>query len=130
MRWPAALAALVARLEGDAELVAALGGEPRIYPAEDPHAASVPSVWWQRVSEPDAENWEEPLIQWSWLAREADAVTIERRLRALLYAEVAFEVGGVWLIATLEDVRSFPGEQTGTVEVQMDIRYVLERLEE
>lgn len=122
MRWPAVVAALVTAAEADAAVLAALGGEPHLYPSDDTRAGRVPSVGWTLVSDTEAENTERLLVQWDVFARSLEeAIAIERALRRVVSAEGISTVGDVRMWMQFGGGRRHPTPERGTVHRSFDV---------
>lgn len=124
MRWPAVLAAVVTAAETDAGVLAALEGEPRIYPSDDTRAGGVPSVSWTLISDTDEENTERLLVQWDVFARSvSDGIAIERALRRRVTSEEIAEMDGVRMWMLFRGGRGHPAPARGEVHRSLDVLY-------
>lgn len=123
MKWPEVVTALVTALEADAELLATLGGSPRIYPSDDPHAGALPSVAYTLITDTEAENFEDVRLQWDVFGTADEVVTIERRLRALVASRSPGVIGGLAMFAVFLSGRSLPAPEPGTAHRSFDVLY-------
>lgn len=126
MRADDVIQAFVAALEGDEALITALGGE-HIYRAGANREPQIPSVEWRRITNGIAENTEPMLFQFDvWARGYAAAMAIEARLRAVLLPRQgsgAITLGGLPMLAELDDSRDHEDPEPGVVHTSLDIRY-------
>lgn len=125
MMWDEILPLWVALLNGDAELVAELGGE-RIYPAQSARPVEIPSVEYTLpFSDVEEENFNPFTVQMDYWARGVpSAAVIERRIRAITHRDTAREIEGYRLWTQYQDSRSheYPAE-LGVVHRSLDFRF-------
>lgn len=109
MNWDVALEAWLNAVEGDADLTAALGGA-HVYEAESGRKARVPSVEYSLITNPEDENTEGLELQVDIFARGmAQAVTLERRIRAVAHHDMPLVIGGMAMWSRhLGDARTLP----------------------
>lgn len=122
MRWPEVVEALVTELEADADLTTALGGQ-RIYPSDDPHAGSLPSIGYTVITDEEDENLESVRIQWDVLGLESEVVTIERLLRAKVTNRNPVTVQGLAMLMIPLAGRTPPASGPGTTHRTFDALY-------
>lgn len=123
MRWPDALEALLARVIGDPELLATLGG-PHIYRAGEYREIRIPSVQYTVITATLAETMEPLLTQWDiFAASVGQLVAIERRLRQLLHWVGWREVGGVVIGSEYVESRDHPPPDPGRWHRSIDFRH-------
>ncbi|HEY8504974.1 MAG TPA: hypothetical protein VIL46_10355 [Gemmataceae bacterium] len=123
MTWDAAISALLAELQADAELIALLGG-PHIYRSSEIRELRVPSVTYTIVSAPPTETTLSILTQWDVFAGSLDQlVAIERRLRRLLHWVGWRDVGGVSMSSVYVDSRDHRPPGPGRWHRSLDFRH-------
>ena len=124
MMWDVVVSAWVALLEGDAALVAALGGE-HVYPAQASRKVRIPSVEWSLVGDREEESFNPITLQADYFAKSvAQAVVIERRIRQLTHRDTSRELGGHRMWTRYLDSRShdYPAEP-GVVHRSLDFLF-------
>ena len=123
MKWDAAIAALIARLEADTELMQLLGG-PHIYRSREVREPRIPSVTYTIVTSVLTETMEPVITQWDIFAGSmSQLVAIERRLRRLLHWVGWRDVGGVRLSSVYEESRDHPPPAPGRWHRSLDFRH-------
>lgn len=123
MRWPSAIAALLARAESDTELMTVLGG-PRVYRAGEYREIQVPSVAYTVVTSVLTETMEPAITQWDIFADSMDQlVAIERRLRRLYHWTGWRQIGGVTMSSLYEASRDHPPPVPGRWHRSIDFRH-------
>lgn len=123
MKWADALRALLGRAEGDAALMAALGG-PHIYRSGTHRKPRIPSVEYTVVVSTLSEAMEPVLSQWDIFAEsEAQLLAIEKRLRRLFHWGGWRRVGSVSMSSTYEDSRGHPEPEPGRLHRSIDFRH-------
>lgn len=111
----------------DADVQSVLGNPPAFF-MEGEREFKVPSMRWQRIANPESENWEEVLVQFDWWVRSLeDSITLARALRRLLHREIPFTVDGVHLWSKYVDSRPLTGARDGTIAESMDFRLTYPR---
>lgn len=136
MRADDVIQAFVAALEGDSALMALVGthpltGAPNIFRAGANREPQIPSVEWRRVSDTLAENTEPMLFQFDVWAKAgagrqaySNAMAIEARLRAVLHRDGAnLTLGGIPMLASLDDSRDHEDPEPGVVHTSLDFRF-------
>lgn len=123
MRWGEVVEALIAELEADASLLALLGGESRIYPSDDPHAGSLPSIGYTVVTDEEEENLESVRIQWDIFGTEPEVLAIERILRPLVTSRYPKTVQGLAMFLIPLAGRTLPSPEPGTAHRTFDAIY-------
>ena len=123
MKWDATIAALIARLEADTELITLLGG-PHIYRRDEVREPHFPSVTYTIVTSVLTETMEPVITQWDIFAGSmSQLVAIERRLRRLLHWVGWRDVGGVMLSSVYEESRDHPPPAPGRWHRSLDFRH-------
>lgn len=122
MRWHLALAALLARVSEDADLRALLGGD-HVYHTPDIREYRVPMVGYTVLYFAEDEVYEPFLVQWDVIAPPHLVMQIHARLRHLVSADTAREVGGMPLRMLFEDGRVHEQPQIGVQRHSFDVRY-------
>lgn len=119
--------ALVAPVAADPDVQAVLGNPPAWF-MEGERQFQVNSMRWQRIANPEGENWEEALIQIDWWVRRLeDSLAIARALRRLLHHDTPITVGGERLWSQYVDSRPLNGARDGTIAESMDFRLTFGR---
>lgn len=123
MRWDDVVpVALVAPVMADSVVQSVLGNPPAFF-MEGEREFKVNSMRWQRIANPEGENYEEALIQIDWWVRTlSDSRTLAGALRRLLHHETEITVGGIRLWSKYVDSRALTGARDGTVAESMDVR--------
>lgn len=102
MNWPDVMREIVALLEGDAELMTALGGA-YIVSAPSTRPAKIPSIEWRIISDYEEEVFNPITVQFDYWSVATDS-TIEARLRARLNRPGRFRyVGSIYMATLFED---------------------------
>jgi hypothetical protein len=115
MIWDALMEAVVAMLDADAELGAALGGR-HVYHAESSRPVRVPSVEWLLVDDTHTENHHTMAVQFDHWSRTAKtAATIERRLLTLLHRETRRDLGSISTTVRYAGGRTLDHPQPGVI---------------
>jgi hypothetical protein len=122
MRYPEVVAALVAEIQADSAIISALGGN-RIYPSDDAHAGSVPSIGYTEITDTEDENFEDIRIQWDVFGTDAQVVTIERLLRARVTSRSPKTVQGVAMWMVFIAGRRIPAAEPGLKHRTFDASY-------
>jgi hypothetical protein len=123
VKWPSAIAALLALAEADATLTTALGG-PHIYRAGEFREPRIPSVQYTVIVSTLGENFEPTLTQWDiFAAGMGQLVTAEERLRRIFHWVGWREVGGVAMASTYEASRDHPPPEPGRWHRSIDFRH-------
>lgn len=123
MKWADAIAALLAHVEADAELIGILGG-PHIYRSREVREPRIPSVTYTIVTSVLTETMEPVITQWDIFAASMDQlVGVERRLRRLLHWVGWRDVGGVRLSSVYEESRDHPPPDPGRWHRSLDFRH-------
>lgn len=129
MRWDAAIAAMLARVEADADLLALLGGLKvfRTVELRDPQPTQVA---YTVITSPRGENQEDVLVQWDvWAPDTAALVAIERRLRTLLHRQIWADVPGVGQMAfQYVDRRDHDDSEPGIAHSSLDFELAISRI--
>lgn len=123
MNWPEVVALLVAEVDADPEILAALGGVPRLYPSDDPHAGALPSLAYTVIVDDDGENADTLDIQWDIFGREEEVATLYGLLKRRVTSRSPRTLGGVALWMDYAGGRSHPAPEPGTAHYSFDARY-------
>ena len=123
MRWPSAIAALLALAESDPTLMTVLGG-PHIYREGEFKKPRIPSIQYTVVVSTLTETMEPVLTQWDIFAESmGQLVAAEERLRRLYHWVGWREVGGVRMNSTYEASRDHPPPESGRWHRSIDFRH-------
>ena len=128
-QWPLILRAIVATLEGDAQLTA-LVGEHGVFHMTQGVERRVPGIGYQLIYEGRGDVMDPVIVQIDHWARATQQKTalevsaeIEARVMALLHSEARRDFGG-WDMATLfVESRDMDDPKPGVVRRQMDFRF-------
>jgi len=109
VRWHDVVTRVIARLNADAQFVAANGGVGRVFLLGANDAPLVPSVEYEVLSSPQLENTEPVSLRLhNWAYGGTAAAALEARQRALLDRPIAEEQDGLLMLWRYEDARSVP----------------------
>lgn len=120
--WADTMEAVVSTLRADATL-SAIPGFMVLRQGEftQPH---VPSVAWMVYTDPEAENTDPIFVQIDVFADGlTQAVTIERRLRALLHSDTPQTLAGVRMWTLRLDARDHADPEPGRVHRSLDFQF-------
>lgn len=123
MNWPDVVAALVAEVDGDAAILALLGGSPRLYPSDDPHAGALPSLAYTVVVDRDGENVDALDIQWDIFGSEDTVASLYPLLKARVSSRRTRTIGGIAIWMDRIAGRVHPAPEAGTAHYSFDVRY-------
>lgn len=111
-------------LEGDAQLLTALGGEPHIYAAQATRPVRIPSVEWQLTDDVVTEVFNPLEVQFDyWANSMAQARAIEGRLRKLLHRDVRRTLGGINMSTLYVDSFTHEYPQPGITHRSLRFRF-------
>jgi hypothetical protein len=110
-------------LNGDAQLIAALGGN-HIYTAQSVRPVRVPSVEWIIVGDFVEEVFNPITLQLDyWAKGPGPAATIEERLRTLLHRETRRTFGGMDMSTLYEDSHTPDSPHPGVIHRTLRFRF-------
>lgn len=126
MIWAEGVQAVIDTLEGDEELITALGGAYILRNGEH-NEYRVPAIFWTAIWSRIDENTEPFMVQLDVYAHDINSyITIERRLRRLLHRDTPQELQGILMFTQLEDARDH-ADGEDVIHRSLDFRFELAR---
>ncbi|MFW6079794.1 MAG: hypothetical protein ACODAE_09240 [Gemmatimonadota bacterium] len=123
------MTAMIAALRADTALMAILEDRTDVR-EEQTGAQRIPALTYLIVDNDEMENTEGMLTRWgAWGATRAEAVEIERRLRAVLVADVPIMVEGVAIWSELQAARDVPDDDPASFHRSIDLVHEFAREE-
>ena len=133
MRWDEVMEAVEAYLNADALLVGEMGGSLKIWPAETSRTVQYPSIEWTVTTDIETEVFNPVLVQFDIYAPanyttgktpQQVCAAIERRLRRLLGERRGMrDIGGVQMLMSFSDARTFPVPEPDVFARQVDFLF-------
>jgi hypothetical protein len=137
VKWDDVLRACIATLRADAQLQSLLGTDyTQRIKRNSSGPVTIPSVTYQVITNPLAENTESMTVQWDiWASKTASAneyataVAIEERLTALMHNDVILDLDGVQVFGSAVDSRDHADPETNVAHRSCDFEYTFAKEE-